>query len=84
MDPDTLAGVLSSHLHLRLEMNYWSVSQEWLKGRAGTIILMCFEEGLILLLIILKCQLERNILFEDINVQIFSLTTKFESGEHLF
>ena len=39
--------------------------------------------GLVLLLIILKHQLESNILFEDINVQIFSLATNFESSEHL-
>lgn len=51
---------------------------------AGTIIfLICLEEGLVLLLIILKHQLESNILFEDINVQSFSLATDFESTEHL-
>ena len=84
MDPDTLAGVLSDHLHLPLEMNSRSVSQKWLRGRAGTIIfLICFEEGLVLLLIILKHQLERNILSEDINVQIFSLATNFKSSESL-
>lgn len=64
MDLETLAGVLSAHFHFPLEMNCWCVNQEWLKGKAGTIIfLICFEVGFILLLIILKCHMDKSILF---------------------
>lgn len=85
MDVDTLAGVLSAFLHFPLKMNFSSVNQEWIKGKAGTIIfLICLKVRLILLIV--KCQMERSIIFrktEGINVQVFSVATNFESGEHL-
>jgi hypothetical protein len=40
--------------------------------------------GFILFLIVIRCQIERTILFkntEDVNIQVFSLATNFECGE---
>lgn len=69
------------------DINYWSVSQGWLKGTAGTIIfLICFEEKLILIVYNYKMPTRKEhfvLKNEDINIQVFIMATNFESGEHL-